>query len=161
MSIGAPSPVNELRVRSCTALAPSEAEGVTVCVRVVSARALRRDVLRAHRALLHPFLVTVQSGACGLPVADMVHQKNVTFRSRLSSVHSCTRNCNKIHIRIFRSANHRHSAAPRRVRSDPRTPHLTSIARCDGRQAEAKEHRPVGALASTRAQRSTARQSRI
>ncbi len=90
MSIGAPSPVNELRVRSCTALAPSEAEGVTVCVRAVSARALRRDVLRASQALLHPFLVTVQSGACGLPVADVVHQKNVI----LSSVF--VRNCNDI-----------------------------------------------------------------
>jgi hypothetical protein len=56
----------------------------------VSARALRRDVLRASQALLHPFLVTVQSGACGLPVADVVHQKNVI----LSSVF--VRNCNDI-----------------------------------------------------------------
>ena len=73
--------MNELRVRSCTALAPSEADGCDcLCASRLSARALRRDVLRAHRALLHPFLVTVQSGACGLPVADVIHQKNVLNR---------------------------------------------------------------------------------
>ena len=128
MSIGAPSPVNELRVRSCTAQAPSEAEGVTVCVRVVSARAFE-----ARCAARPPGFIASVSGHCAIWCVRLAGG-GCGSSEKCNSVVSCgslVRNC----------VMNRHYG---RVTCARRGINCELGPRCDGRQAEAMEHRQVG-----------------